>query len=107
VAEQHGRLLGFAALEGAGLERLYVRPDARGQEVGSALLEQVQRVQRSLKAQLPATTSTPGGFSSGTASGWPARDSPGRWSCVGANPAVATPLSQGSLSPSATPSPGS
>lgn len=53
MAEQHGRLLGFAALEGAGLERLYVRPDARGQEVGSALLEQVQRVQRSLKAQLP------------------------------------------------------
>ncbi|RIV40060.1 GNAT family N-acetyltransferase [Micromonospora radicis] len=38
-----GALVGFAALDGDVLEHLYLRPDARGQGIGSALLERVRR----------------------------------------------------------------
>ncbi len=38
-----GEILGFAALDGEVLEHLYLRPDARGQGIGHALLDQVRR----------------------------------------------------------------
>lgn len=38
-----GEILGFAALEGAMLEHLYLRPDARRQGIGTQLLEQVRK----------------------------------------------------------------
>ncbi|NUH67238.1 GNAT family N-acetyltransferase [Sulfitobacter sp. S0837] len=49
VAEQDGRIAGFAACEGAELDALYVAKCARGQGVGSALLDR-------LKATRPALT---------------------------------------------------
>lgn len=42
LAEEDERVLGFAALAGDVLERLYVHPDAHRRGVGSALLELVQ-----------------------------------------------------------------
>jgi GNAT superfamily N-acetyltransferase len=38
VAESNGKVIGVAALDGAELEQLYVRPGHQGQGVGSALL---------------------------------------------------------------------
>ncbi|WP_341716305.1 GNAT family N-acetyltransferase [Micromonospora sp. FIMYZ51] len=38
-----GRLLGFAALDSDLLEHLYLRPEARRQGIGTALLEQARR----------------------------------------------------------------
>lgn len=38
-----GAVLGFAALDGDVLEHLYLRPDARRQGIGTALLEQARR----------------------------------------------------------------
>ncbi|GGM57287.1 histone acetyltransferase [Micromonospora sonchi] len=45
VAEspRSGEILGFAALDGDVLEHLYLRPDARRQGIGSALLDEVRR----------------------------------------------------------------
>ncbi|GIJ26764.1 histone acetyltransferase [Micromonospora qiuiae] len=45
VAEspQTGEILGFAALDRDVLEHLYLRPDARRQGIGSALLDEVRR----------------------------------------------------------------
>ena len=42
VAEEGGRIVGFAALGDAVLEHLYVHPDAQGRGVGGALLEQAK-----------------------------------------------------------------
>lgn len=42
VAEENGRLLGFAALAGDTLELFYVEPEAQGRGVGSAMLEHVK-----------------------------------------------------------------
>ena len=41
VAARSGRVLGFAAVDGARVEMLFVDPDAHGRGVGSALLEHV------------------------------------------------------------------
>ncbi|MEX3314738.1 N-acetyltransferase family protein [Sulfitobacter sp. PS-8MA] len=49
VAEQDGQIAGFAACAGRDLDALYVAEQARGQGVGSALLER-------LKATRPALT---------------------------------------------------
>jgi GNAT superfamily N-acetyltransferase len=42
VAEEDGRVLGFAALDGDMLSFLYIHPDAHGQGIGSALLERAK-----------------------------------------------------------------
>jgi ribosomal protein S18 acetylase RimI-like enzyme len=39
VAEQDGRILGFAALSDDVLEHIYVHPDLQGRGIGSALLD--------------------------------------------------------------------
>ena len=39
---EHGRVLGFAALDGDELGHLYVEPDAHGRGIGSALMERVK-----------------------------------------------------------------
>ncbi len=39
VAEQHGRVLGFIAQDGAEICALYIHPDARGQGIGKRLLD--------------------------------------------------------------------
>lgn len=43
VAERHGRIAGFAALDGQWLEHLYVAPDAQGHGLGAALLSQAKK----------------------------------------------------------------
>jgi GNAT superfamily N-acetyltransferase len=42
-APETGEVLGFAALDGDVLEHLYLRPEARRQGIGSALLSQVRQ----------------------------------------------------------------
>lgn len=49
VAEQAGRVVGFAAAEGTDLDALYVAQDARGQGIGTALLAHVQAQRDSLE----------------------------------------------------------
>lgn len=41
VAEHAGRVVGFAALRGTGLDHLYVAPDSQGQGFGTALLDRL------------------------------------------------------------------
>ncbi|MEV4746558.1 GNAT family N-acetyltransferase [Streptosporangium sp. NPDC049248] len=48
VAELHGQVTGFAALDGQWLEHLYVAPEAQGHGIGSALLAQVRKVRPGL-----------------------------------------------------------
>jgi ribosomal protein S18 acetylase RimI-like enzyme len=43
VAEEGGRVVGFAALDGEMLNHLYVEPDAQGRGIGSTLLGRVKR----------------------------------------------------------------
>jgi GNAT superfamily N-acetyltransferase len=44
IAEQDGRLLGFAVLTATWLDGLYVHPDAQGRGVGTALLQLAQAI---------------------------------------------------------------
>ncbi|MGS2643654.1 GNAT family N-acetyltransferase [Streptosporangium sp. LJ11] len=44
VAERHGQVAGFAALDDRWLEHLYVAPEAQGHGIGSALLAQTRKV---------------------------------------------------------------
>jgi len=44
VAEQDGRVVAFAALQGDVLGHLFVRPDAQRSGIGTALLEHTQRL---------------------------------------------------------------
>ncbi len=44
VAEESGSLLGFLAIQGSTLERMYVRPDAQGRGVGTALLDKAREL---------------------------------------------------------------
>jgi GNAT superfamily N-acetyltransferase len=48
VAEDAGDVVGFAALDGDEVDALFVRSAARGQRVGSALLQDMQRRRKSL-----------------------------------------------------------
>lgn len=43
VAVRGGRVEGYAALDGDVLDHLYLRPDARGQGIGTLLLDEVLR----------------------------------------------------------------
>lgn len=43
VAEAHGEILGYAALEGDMLEHLYIQPEARRQGIGTRLLNTVKQ----------------------------------------------------------------
>jgi GNAT superfamily N-acetyltransferase len=46
VAEEDGRVVGFAGVEGDELSHLYVDPRAQGRGVGSALLEQAKSLRQ-------------------------------------------------------------
>lgn len=46
VAEQEGVALGFATLDGSIVRSVYVRPDAQGGGIGSALLSRLEREAR-------------------------------------------------------------
>ncbi|SNR94235.1 L-amino acid N-acyltransferase YncA [Streptosporangium subroseum] len=48
VAEQHGQIAGFAALNIHWLEHLYVAPDAQGHGIGTALLTQAKKARPNL-----------------------------------------------------------
>ncbi|MET8050079.1 GNAT family N-acetyltransferase [Streptosporangium sp. NPDC005286] len=48
VAELHGQVAGFAALDDQWLEHLYVAPEAQGHGIGSALLAQARKARPSL-----------------------------------------------------------
>ena len=48
VAEQEGKVCGFIARDGAEINALYPAPEAQGQGIGTALLQQAQRASASL-----------------------------------------------------------